>query len=64
MKIYEIIIRKDGNLNSDQYHHIMAENFEDAYTQALKRLAQVDEEFREEAYIESISEQFEVEVVK
>ena len=65
MKIYEIIIKGDGNImSSEQTHYIMAENFADAYEQGMKRLAQVDELFRDEAYIESISEQFELEVIK
>jgi hypothetical protein len=65
MKIYEIVIKGDGNImSSEQSHYIMAENFTEAYEQAIKRLAQVEEEFRDEAYIESISEQFELEVIK
>lgn len=65
MKIYEIVIKGDGNImSSEQSHYIMAENFTDAYDQGTKRLAQVDEAYRDEAYIESISEQFELEVIK
>ena len=51
-------------MSSEQSHYIMAENFADAYEQGMKRLAQVDEAWRDEAYIESISEQFELEVIK
>ena len=65
MKIYEIVIKGDGNImSSEQSHYIMAENFDEAITQAHKRLAQVDKEFKDGAYIESISEQFELEVIK
>jgi membrane carboxypeptidase/penicillin-binding protein PbpC len=65
MKIYDIVIKGDGTfMSSVQNHYIMAENFADAYEQGLKRLAQVDEAWRDEAYIESISEQFELEVIK
>jgi hypothetical protein len=65
MKIYEIVIKGDGNIfSSEQTHYIMAENFADAYEQGMKRLAQVDELFRDEAYIQSISEEHELEVVK
>jgi hypothetical protein len=65
MKIYEIVIQGDGSLmSSEKSHYVMAENFDEAITQAHKRLAQVDEDFRDNAYIESISEQFELEVIK
>jgi len=65
MKIYEIIIvpipilRHIGN----QGHYVLAKDFDDAYGQAQKLLAK-KQKTTEDAYIKSICEQFELEVVK
>lgn len=65
MKIYEIVIECDGSLlSSEKNHYVMAEDFDEAYAIAQKRLAKVCPDFRKQAYIESISEKFELEVVK
>ena len=62
MKIYEIIIQ-ESKFSSDQNHYIMANDFDDAVAQAHKRLVTSKKDDRD-AYIESVSEQFELEVVK
>ena len=64
MKIYEIIIRESQLLSSEESHYVMADNFDEAITQAHKRLAKSQKEQDKDAYIESIVEQFELEVIK
>ena len=61
MKIYEIVIQ-EGKLISEQSHYILAENFVDAFKAAGKMLTKAQAEC-EDACIESISEQFKLEVV-
>ena len=51
-------------MESDRDHYIMAENFDEAITQAHKLLAHIRKKYTEDAYIESIKEQFKLEVVK
>lgn len=63
MKIYEIVIH-EGKMSYEQSHHILAGNFDEAITQAHKMLARIMKENCEDAYIESICEEFELEVVK
>ena len=64
MKIYKIVIRGDGTFGSEQNHYVMAEDFDEAYKLAQKRLVHVSKDWKDNAYVESISEQFELEVVK
>ena len=64
MKIYEIEIVGYGAISSEQSHYVMADNFDEAITQAHKLLAQIQKKFTEDAYIKSISEEFKLEVVK
>ena len=62
MKIYEIVIQ-EGKMSYEQSHHVIATDFDDAYKQALKRLATARKN-TEDARIQSITEEFELEVIK
>jgi len=62
MKIYQIVIQ-EGKMSSEQSHYILAEDFPDAFRQTGKMLTKTQEHCAY-ARIESISEQFELEVVK
>lgn len=63
MKIYKIVLPEDNMF--EKTHYILAEDFDDAYKQALKMREKIRKEFKyEEANIKSISEEFEIEVVK
>jgi hypothetical protein len=64
MKIYDIEIIGYGEMPSERNHYIMAENFDEAITQAHKLLAHIRKKYCEDAYIKSICEQFKLEVVK
>jgi hypothetical protein len=62
MRVYQIVIQ-DGKMSSEQSHYILAEDYLDAFRQAGKMLTRTQEHYAF-ARIESISEQFELEVVK
>jgi len=62
MKIYEIIIVPIPIIGN-QGHYVLAKDFDDAYRQAQKLLTK-KQKTTEDAYIKSICEQFELEVVK
>lgn len=61
MRIYEIVI-VPRHIIGDRGYYIMAEDFGDAYNQAQKLLAKV-KKTTEDAYLESIIEQFELLVI-
>lgn len=62
MRVYPIVIQ-EGKMSSEQSHYILAEDFLDAFRQAGRMLTKVQGHC-EYARIETISEQFELEVVK
>jgi non-homologous end joining protein Ku len=62
MEVYEVVVQ-EGKMSSEQTHYFVAKDFDDAYQKALKYLVKAKKDY-EDAWIESIAFQYEVEVIK